>query len=76
MVRIFYLDRIFYGVDGKVENQFLSILEFCFHYVTLEADPGRLACGVDMVDSALKRLDVALCKRGTFALSILDLHAV
>ena len=53
-MRIFYLDRIFYGVDGKVENQFLSILEFCFHDATLEADLLRLACAMHMVDSALK----------------------
>ena len=39
-----------------------SILEFCFHETTLQAYLACSVCAMDMVDSALKRLDLVLLK--------------
>ena len=57
------------GLMQKLKNLYFLILKFCFHDVTLEANLERWACGVYMVDGALKRLDVALCTSGTIGLN-------
>ena len=64
------------GLMKKLKNRYFLILSFCFHEATLEADLGRWACDVDMVDSALERLDVALSKRGTIGLNRVPLRAL
>ena len=43
-----------------------SILEFCFHETTLQAYLACSVCAMDMVDSALKRLDLVLLKHKSF----------
>ena len=64
------------GWMKKLKNRYFLILSFCFHEATLEADLGRYACDVDMVDSALERPDVALSKRGTIWLNRVPLRAL
>ena len=59
---IFSVNRNFYTSDEKFENLYFLILWFCLHDVTLEADLEPYACDVDMVDSALKTLGLALSK--------------
>ena len=50
------------GLMKKLENRYFLILKFCFHEATLQAYLARSVCAMDMVDSALKTLDVALLK--------------
>ena len=46
----------------KLKNRYFLIFQFCFHEATLQAYLARSVCAVDMVDDALKRLDLALLK--------------
>ena len=50
------------GLMKKLKNRYFLILSFCFHEATLEADLDRSVCAMDMVDSALKTLGLALLK--------------
>ena len=50
------------GLMKKLKNRYFLILKFCFHEVTLEAGIGRWACDVDIVDSALEMMGIALFK--------------
>ncbi len=58
------------GQAKKLQNLLFSILGFCSHDTTLEADPARMACAVDMLDGVSERLDVVLFERGIFRLTI------
>ena len=59
------------GLMKKLKNRYFLILKFCFHEATLQAYLARSVCAMDMVDSALKTLDLALLKYdksfGTYA---------
>ena len=59
------------GFMKKWEILNFSILEFCFHETTLQAYLACSVCAMDMVDSALKTLGLALLKYdktfGTYA---------
>ena len=50
------------GSMKKLENGYFLIFQFCLHEATLQAYISRSVCVVDMVDGALKRLDLALLK--------------
>ena len=52
----FFQDRTFDGFDQKIKK---STFSFCIHDATLGADLATFGCRIDMVDGALKRVDVA-----------------
>ena len=56
------MNRNFFGFDGKMGKSIFLHFVFCFHEATLQAYLARSVCAVDMVDGALKRLDLALLK--------------
>ena len=50
------------GLSKKVENSIFQIIKFCFHESTFKAYSAHCMCAIDMVDSALKTLGLAVVK--------------